>query len=209
MVSDPRKRIEVRKGAPDKNGQPSNIAKRFTRLHIEQQKLMDEAIERGLVKPLDQWDLEELARGKPRNQYGNFSGKAPSWITPHVVQEIRRRLLETSYAELASHVGVAIQSLVKLLTDDSVDEDGKPIVSPALKLQAAKYVIDQTMGQAPQTVDITGLDPSMQSGRTITLLEDAKRKMNLDKEMLVIEAEADSYEVTDDKLPKRPRCLVL
>jgi len=98
-----------------------------------------------------------------------------------VVQEIRRRLLETSYSELASHVGVAIQSLVNLLTDDSEDADGNPLVSPALKLQAAKYIIDQTMGKAPQTVDVTGLDPSFQNGRTITLLEEAKKKMELDK----------------------------
>lgn len=196
MVKDTRKRIEVQPGAEPRPADKTRLSKRFTKLHMQEQRLMQEAIDTGVMKPLDQWDLEELAKGKPRNQYGNFAGKAPAWITPHVVQEIRRRLLETSYSELASHVGVAIQSLVNLLTDDSTDEDGNPLVSPALKLQAAKYIIDQTMGKAPQTVDVTGLDPSFQNGRTITLLEEAKKKMELDKRTI-------EGEITDGELSPR------
>lgn len=195
MVRDTRRRIEVQPGHEPRNNDKTRLSKQFTKMHLQQQRLLQEAIDRGLMKPLDQWDLEELARGKPRNKHGTFSGKAPAWITPVVVQEIRRRLLETSYAELASHVGVAIKSLVNILTDDSVDADGNPIVSASLKLQAAKYIIDQTMGKAPQTIDVTGLDPSLQDGRTITLLEEARKKMQEDKR--VIEGESRDAEDED------------
>lgn len=194
MVTDPRKHYEVPPDYEATRTDRTRLSKRFTKLHMQEQKLMQEAIDRGIMKPLSEWDLEELARGKPRNQYGNFAGKAPAWLTPHVVQEIRRRFLENTYGELASHVNAAIQTLVKLMTDTSTTADGDPIVSPSLKLQAAKYIIDQTMGKAPQTVELTGLDPSLQNGRTITLLEEAKKKMEADRRTI----EAEAYEVEDD-----------
>src|SRR5262245_63124610 len=34
-----------------------------------------------LYKPIEQWDPEELARGRPRSRDGNFTGRPPRWIT--------------------------------------------------------------------------------------------------------------------------------
>src|SRR5690606_18560963 len=38
-------------------------------------------------KPLAEWDNEELARGRPRNADGTFSGPTPAYISAEVHEE--------------------------------------------------------------------------------------------------------------------------
>jgi hypothetical protein len=110
-----------------------------------------------LYKPLDEWDPEELARGRPRNAAGDFRGKAPSWMTREMHEAILAKFKEVVKAEMNAHTVQALQVVQKVLTDDHVDTRGKPLVAASTKLDAAKFLIEHMVGkpQVRQQVDIS------------------------------------------------------
>jgi hypothetical protein len=99
----------------------------------------------GQMKPLAEWDLEELARGKPRNPSGDFRGRPPVWITPALRTEAARRLKVEALAFLSGHVEDAIKVLVDLMTS-STDE--------RVQIDCAKFIIEHVVGKAKQSVDL-------------------------------------------------------
>lgn len=106
-------------------------------------------------KDVTEWDFEELARGKPRCADGSFKGPAPRWLTPVIRKEATRRLGDMTRAMLATQVESAVTVMTTLMTDDERDEEtGKPIVPATVKMDAAKFIIEQTIGKAKQRVDI-------------------------------------------------------
>jgi hypothetical protein len=105
-------------------------------------------------KPIEEWDLEELARGKPRNKVGNFSGRPPEWITPAVIKESRRRLMDQTFGELAGYAEVALRVLEKLMKSEEVDANGRPLVDAKTKLAASTYVLDHIIGKPKAIVEI-------------------------------------------------------
>lgn len=109
-----------------------------------------------LYKPIDEWDMEELARGRPRNKSGNFQGPAPTWLTPVIIKEAKDRLRVLTRDEIAVFANDATRVMHKLMTSEELDYDGKPIVSASVRLDAAKYLLDQTIGKATNQVEITG-----------------------------------------------------
>lgn len=140
---------------------PTQIRNRLRR----QTKHMDEDLEALYAatnyKPVDQWDLEELAKGRPRQgKNGSFRpGVKPTWITPKIHAEIRRRLMEEGFNSLASHLVPAIQCLADMLGNEQVDEWGTPIVSAKTKVEISKFIIEQILGKARQRIDL-GAQPS-------------------------------------------------
>ncbi len=63
-------------------------------------------------KPVSEWDLEELGRGRPRNRNGSFAGgSAPKWLTPAIEAERRRRLKEAAHDALMAHTDAAMRVL--------------------------------------------------------------------------------------------------
>lgn len=108
-------------------------------------------------KPVDEWDMEELARGRPRSVDGKFTGPRPTWINPAILREAQDRLRQLTKEELTTYSGDAVRVIAQLMNDDSVDmETGKPVVSPKTRLDAAKYVLDQVIGKPTNTVEVTG-----------------------------------------------------
>lgn len=99
-------------------------------------------------KPLDEWDYEELARGRPRNSDGSFGGRVPAWITVKVQMEAKERLRKRAYGDLASHTNTAVKVLVDLMTDTDVDR--------RTRLDAAKYLLDQVLGKAKVFAELEG-----------------------------------------------------
>lgn len=106
------------------------------------------------IKPIEEWDLEELARGRPRTPDGTFSSKRPTYIQPLVRREVARRLPEVAKSKLQAHVSLAITTMASLLKDNECDESGRPIVPSSVKLEAAKYIIDQTIGKPTTSVRV-------------------------------------------------------
>jgi hypothetical protein len=106
-------------------------------------------------KPIDEWTLEELAKGRPRNSDGTWRrGSRPKWITPRISAEIQRRLVIEGRSALGEHLGVAIKLMRDLMLDDTTDVFGRRVVSAQVRADAAKFIIDQVLGKSKQRVDI-------------------------------------------------------
>jgi hypothetical protein len=139
---------------------PSQIRNRLRRTA----KLKDDVFQRDFemltnnpessYKPMDEWDLEELARGRVRNKAGGFSGAAPAWITQEVTKEAKRRLLDYTHGQLAGHIDQAIRTMANLMTSVEVDENGKPIVDPKTKFAAAAFIIEHTIGKPKAIIEV-------------------------------------------------------
>lgn len=105
-------------------------------------------------KPVSEWDFEELQKGRPRGEDGNFSrGARPKWVTPAVIQQVQARLKEMTRQDLSLHIGAALSCLGDLMCDDTCDDNGRPNTPANVKLQAAIYVLDQTIGKPTQAVE--------------------------------------------------------
>jgi hypothetical protein len=107
-------------------------------------------------KPVEEWDFEELQRGRPRSANGKFTGMKPTWITGAVLAEAQKRLKSLTKQELHMHANTAISVIADLMTDDRCDDNGKPLTTSATKLQAATYVLDHIIGKATSHVEVEG-----------------------------------------------------
>lgn len=104
-------------------------------------------------KPMEEWDNEELARGRPRAADGTFRGSAPKWVSREIHEEAVRRFTNHATAELRGIVPKALETIVKLITDDSADENGKPYVPASVKLQASQWVVEHLVGKPTQRIE--------------------------------------------------------
>jgi hypothetical protein len=105
-------------------------------------------------KPLEQWDDEEIARGRPRAQDGTFRGSRPSYLTPAIQAERQRRLRQLMADELGTFAADALRTIHAVMTDTSTDDFGKPVVPASVRLDAGKYLVDQFMGKATAKIDV-------------------------------------------------------
>lgn len=96
-------------------------------------------------KPLDQWDVEELARGRPKGPDGKFpGGPKPAWITGSIEKQVETRYRRWIEAELKSAGIGAMRVVRQILQDES--ESGKT------RLEAAKFIFDHVIGKPTQEV---------------------------------------------------------
>ena len=123
-------------------------------------------------KPVDEWDMEELARGKPRNAAGNFSGRNPPWLSVTVQQEARRRLMSHAFGSLAGELDQAIKVVHDILTSTAVDDDGRPVVDAKTKLQAAMWIYDHVLGKPKAHVELEGDSVVKQALASALVLDD-------------------------------------
>ncbi|MGH9907905.1 MAG: hypothetical protein ACRD8U_20240 [Pyrinomonadaceae bacterium] len=107
-----------------------------------------------LYKPIEEWDMEELARGKPRNSKGDFSGPAPQWMTRAMHEAIMSQFRDLVNMEMRAHTVTALSLVGKVLIDDRVDHKGKPLVSASEKLRAAQFLIEQQVGKPLQRQEV-------------------------------------------------------
>lgn len=120
-------------------------------------KKIERDIEIVYGKPVEDWDFEELQRGRPRGPDGTFSsGPRPAFLTPQVLSEARKRLKILTRDQLSHYAGAAIDVLKDLMTDNREDHNGKPITPSTVKYQAATYVLDQIIGRPVAQVEIEG-----------------------------------------------------
>jgi hypothetical protein len=115
--------------------------------------LLSQAEFNALYKPVEEWDLEELARGKPRNARGDFSGKTPNWVTRQVYEQAMDRFKNLVKEGLQANAVSALDTIEWILSDDSVDEKGKLNVPASTKLDAAKFLMEHVVGKPTQRVE--------------------------------------------------------
>jgi len=105
-------------------------------------------------KPVEDWDLEELARGRPRNKAGGFSGvQKPKWVP----QEIHEQAIATFGKVVKNRMNVtaidALESISAILANTDVDDNNKPLVSASTKLDASKFLLEHVVGKPTQHVE--------------------------------------------------------
>jgi hypothetical protein len=110
-----------------------------------------------LYKPLEEWDLEELARGRPRNRAGDFRGAAPKWITREMHEACMGRFKDIVKGEMNRHTVAALDVVRNVLDNDLVDGRGRPLVAASTRLEAAKFLIEHIVGKPQQhkNVDVS------------------------------------------------------
>ena len=104
-------------------------------------------------KPIEDWDLEELARGRPRDKRGNFSGTRPSWITREIHEMSIAKFKEAVRTDMQSVTVRALEVLRDVLDNEDVDDRGKPIVAAGVKVDTAKFLLEHLIGKPTQPVE--------------------------------------------------------
>lgn len=113
-------------------------------------KVPDEDFEAWAGKPIDEWDLEELARGRPRDAGGGFRGKPPKYMPRAVHERIAERFKALVRDQMNFNATVALGVVNNLINNDEVDEKGKPLVPASVKLDASKWLIEHVIGKPVQ-----------------------------------------------------------
>lgn len=103
-----------------------------------------------LYKPIEEWDEEELARGRPRAKDGTFKGASPSWITREMHEAAMARFKGIIEGKMRGETVTAMALLHSILTNEEVDEKGRPVVNASTKLDAAKFLIEHAVGKPTQ-----------------------------------------------------------
>lgn len=115
--------------------------------------LTDEEME-VLFRPLAEWDLEELKRGRPRDVHGKFTGKTPvGFLRGEMVEKIREELQKRVRGRLDHLTVEATTAVQDLLDNNEVDGRGRPVVPASVKMRAAEFVIDHMLGKPTQRVE--------------------------------------------------------
>jgi hypothetical protein len=152
MATTNRERSTTEERVPTKRGtstNPSAIRKRMrtAAAHLEGDREKLAEVQRMKYKPVEEWDLEELARGKPRNEDGSFSGARPKWITPLIKEEVQKRMREETLLQFDVQAANAVRVLVAFLGNDE---------EPRLRFEAAKLILEYVVGKPEQKVKFEG-----------------------------------------------------
>ena len=105
-----------------------------------------------MYRPLEEWDLEELSRGRPRDKLGRFSGKPPAWMTRELFEGAMEKFEEQMRMQLHAEAIPAMDAIRYVIRNDDVDAKGKPVVSANVKLAAAQFVMEHLLGKPQQRI---------------------------------------------------------
>lgn len=114
---------------------------------------MTEAEFNARYKPVEEWDLEELAKGRPRDAKGRFRGAAPKYISKEVHERAMERFKGAVRTEMNSLTPKALDAVLWIIQNEEVDDKGKPIVPAGTRLEAAKFLLEHVVGKPTQRVE--------------------------------------------------------
>lgn len=138
-------------------------------------------------KPIEEWDFEELQRGRPRASDGRFYGNKPKWLTPVLMAEAQARLKTMTAQQLGMYAGDAIEVMAELMNESRV---------PMVRFQAAKYILDQIIGLPTQRVEAKA------QIEFESLLADVMVNPDGSSDGIVIDLEEGDWEEEDDDIDR-------
>ena len=106
-----------------------------------------------LYKPIEEWDHEEIARGRPRSVDGKFKRKRPPWMTRGMHEEAMQRFRHIIRDEMNVQTVQALTLIASILKSKRKDARGRPIVPASTKLDAAKFLVEHALGKPKQRVE--------------------------------------------------------
>lgn len=121
--------------------------KKQIRQRVRRRGKMTQAEFEVLYKPLDEWDMEELARGRPRDKNGNFQGRQTQWLTRQMHENILAQFNRAIKGGMNVRAVQALDVLQLALLNEDVDPRGRPIVPWSVKLDAAKFLLEHVVGK--------------------------------------------------------------
>lgn len=146
-------KVDMRPVGPDgKLLTPKQIRARARRRAKRAEMMSDLEFETA-YKPIEEWDLEELARGRPRNMNGNFRGATPKWVNREVHERAMDLFKQAIKSEMNAATPKAMDAILHMIQNEEVDEKGKPIVPASTKLDAAKFLLEHIVGKPTQRVE--------------------------------------------------------
>lgn len=95
---------------------------------------------------VEDWDDEELRRGRRRDANGLFTGRNPQVVAKAVHDEQVRRTLATANQLLLENTEAAVKVLADIMKDTKADNKDR--------LTAIKMITDRAMGKEPINVNI-------------------------------------------------------
>lgn len=116
------------------------------------QPLMSETEFEALYKPIEEWDLEELARGRPRSSDGGFRGRKPGWITREVHERAMEMFQMAIKTEMSTMSITGLDTLRYILENEETDDRGKPMIPASVKLQATTFLLEHQVGKPKQQI---------------------------------------------------------
>jgi hypothetical protein len=125
----------------------------------------------------DDWDDEELLRGRRRDRNGGWGGRPPSVVPARVHHEVVKRNITAAQALFTVSIERAVEICRELMDGADVKDE--------TRLKAAQLVIERVMGKQPDVVAVTVTDKPYQAlmGKAFT-----------DRDVM----DADSWEVEED-----------
>lgn len=94
------------------------------------------------------WDNEELRRGRKRDKNGGWQGRDPIIVPKAIHDELVRRTLEKANQLLTENLEGALEILVAIMKDPTVDARER--------LKAIQMIADRAMGKEPQKIEVAG-----------------------------------------------------
>lgn len=133
---------------------PRQVRSRARRKAAAGERLTDEEFLVLYDKPLEEWDIEELAQGRPKDCNGQFRGRKPGKYLQREIME-RSEGLFKSKVRTGMNVSTvsALQVMQQIIENEEYDVKGKPVVAASTKLDAAKFLIEHLLGKPKTTVE--------------------------------------------------------
>ena len=135
------------------NGRPpTSLDPKKIRERIRRKGMIDDEDMKALYggRTIEDWDLEELARGRPRSKNGAFMGRPPTVMDLKVHDQIRTRFEKVLKGEMNGYSVDALKIVGQILNDKQVDHKGRPRTPSGVKLDAAKFLIEHVVGKPKQ-----------------------------------------------------------
>lgn len=105
------------------------------------------AVLRGEVD-LEDWDDEEIKRGRRRNKHGTFNGRPPSVIPRQVYDELRRRTAQ-DFEEMVRQELLPVTEVIIEMAK------GERPADPT-QLKAAQEIVNRYAGKPPENINLSG-----------------------------------------------------
>jgi hypothetical protein len=163
------------------NDKEKSMSKKQIRARARRHAKISEAELERLYKPIAEWDEEELARGRPRAADGTFRGASPGWITRQMHEEAMARFKGIVEGRMRGETVTALSVIHQILSDNTVDEKGRPAVPAGTKLEAAKFLVEHVVGKPTQRqeVDISVRLQSLLAVATSGVFDDGAGSLGL------------------------------
>lgn len=132
---------------------PKQLRARARRKAARGIRLTDEEFELLCGKPIVEWDVEELAKGYPKDKNGDFRRHPPAYMSLELRERVESLFKQRVRGSMNETTVDALSILKGILANEGVDHRGKPLVAASTKLDAAKFLVEHLLGKPKQTVE--------------------------------------------------------